>query len=327
MCLLIATSMNQFQLEKESQSPNEVSGDDLPQVSEKNTKAQLTNAYKTLLKRYEEKIRGRQTEQAKKVADADIVKKASGYTTETTLQQIEDIKRAVERSLIEFSHNLINEEKRLGEVRKAINIEEARLKELYDIEAAAVELEDLMKAQEVKRETFEEECERIKTLREREKEEYEYGLSQEKKREEDARRAREEELKKREENIRMQEKEVAELHRKVEAFPSELAQETDRTKKETEERVKKEMSIQAELGTKEFEGEKKVLTTRITFFEELISKQNTEIGVLKRELEEATKQVQLIAEKAIDGAAGRQTLKAVSDIALQQAVRHQRAEN
>lgn len=70
---------------------------------------------------------------------------------------------------------------------------------------------------------------------------------------------------------------------------------------------------------KEVEGEKNVLTTRISFLENTIAKQNEEFVSLKRELDQATRQVQSIAEKAIESSSGKQTLKAINEIAMQQA--------
>lgn len=318
---LSSLTMDQFNplSKNEAKSPIDRLDDELPQVSEKNTKVELANAYKILLKKYEEKVKARGIEQAKKTADAEIVKKAGGYTVEGILQQIDSIKRTMESALFELSHSFLDEQKRLEEIRSAIKIEEDRLKELYEIEAASVKLEDFIKAQEVKKEIFEEEYERMRLMRKREQEEYEYTISQQRKREEDFHHAKEEDFKKREDDLRAQEKETQELRRKIDAFPRELTETTEKLRKETEERVEKEMRIQAELTAKEFEGEKKVFSTRINFLEELIAKQNGEIQSLKKELEGTMRQVHSIAEKAIEGAAGKQTLKAVSDIAMQQA--------
>lgn len=69
--------------------PSIVSGDafteDIPQVSEKNTKAELASAYKTLVKKYEEKVRGKSMADARKATDVAAIQKVDGYTSDYVL--------------------------------------------------------------------------------------------------------------------------------------------------------------------------------------------------------------------------------------------------
>ena len=78
------------------------------------------------------------------------------------------------------------------------------------------------------------------------------------------------------------------------------------------------MQIKADLLAKEIEGEKKVLETKLNYYEDVINKQNEQIESLKQKSDQANKQIQEIAEKALDSSAGKQTLKAVSELAMKQ---------
>lgn len=282
----------------------------VPEVSERSKKTELIKAYKTLLKRHEEAVHTKRGEQAKRSADEQIVEKAGSYTADALTRNLESLKSA-----------LTAEAKKFEEISHAIAIQQLRLKELHDIEIAATSLEDLIKAQEEKKELFEEEYERIKVTRKHEEEEYQYALQQQRKKEDAARQEREETMRRQEEEFKKREQEFQEYKRKVEASPLELQQAIEKTKEETTQRVRAEMQTKADLIAREVAGEKKVLETRIAFLEETIAKQREENATLKRELEQAVKQVQSIAEKAIEGSSGKQTLKAVSDIAMQQAGR------
>lgn len=304
-----------------SQAQSGENTEDTPPLSEKNTKAELLRGYETLLKRYEEKVRGKTTERAQKVADAQVVERVGAFTLEAMLHDMDALKLQMDRALGDLAQAFRNEQKRLEDTRRAISIEEERLKDLHDIETTAVNLEALIKAQEMRRETFEAETELLKRSREREEEEYAYQRAEERKREERERAEREEILKKREALLQAQEEEISLLKKKVEDFPKELEAATAKACQETEASVRKELESQTALIAKEVEGEKKVLATRLASLEELALKQQNEIAALKKELELANRQVQSIAEKAIESSSGKQTLKAVSDIALQQAGR------
>lgn len=297
-----------------------------PPIAEKNTKAEITKAYQTLLKKYEEKVREKKIDAVKKNADEQVIHKATEYTVDAILNQMDNIKRTIETALAELARSLTKEQKRLEEIQQAIKIQEQRLKELHDIEASALNLEELIRAQEIKKETFDEEYEKMKVARRREEEEYHYVLSQQRKKEEFARQEREETLKKREEEIRAQENDTKELRKRADQFPAELQQTLEKARREGAEEARKELQMKAELMAMEVEGEKKVLLTRITFLDQILAKQKEEVISLKHDLEDATRQVRFIAEKAIESSAGKQTLKAISEIALHQTGRQKNEE-
>lgn len=296
---------------------------DLPGVSERSTKVELMKAYKAMLNKYEENVKGKRLQQAKTDVNTQLVEKAGQYTIGVILQQFEGTKLDMSHAFDAFAQKITAEAKKFEELQQAIQIQQNRLKEIYDIEAAAISLEDLIKAQEIKKESFEAEYEELKITRKREQEEYQYTLNQQHKKDEVLRQEQEGVLKKREEEFMKREQEFQEFRKKVELFPKELLQAVEQAKKETAELIQKEMEMRSALVAKETAGEKKVFETRINFMEDLISKQSSEIVSIKKELEQSARQVQSIAEKAIEGSSGKQTLKAVSDIAMQQARMHE----
>lgn len=301
------------------QQPSPTEENILLDVSERSTKADLIKAYKTLLKRQEDHVHTKKGEQVKRATDQQLLQKAGTYTVETLIRHLEEMKLELANGINALSQKLVDEAKKFEDISQATALQEKRIKELHDIETATTNLEDLIKAQETKKELFEEEYERIKLARKHEEEEYDYAIKQERKKEEDMRREREEVIRKREEELKEREQELQELRRKGEASPVELEQAIEKSKEETSRAVRNEMQIKIDIVAKETAGDKKVWETRIAFLEETIANQREENSALKRELEQAIKQVQSIAEKAIEGSSGKQTLKAVSDIAMQQA--------
>lgn len=300
--------------------------EDIQQVSEKNTKAELTSAYRTLIKKYEEKVRGKSAADTRRAADATAIEQASGYTVTAIMDQMEALKRSMGQTLNELSHALLVEEKRLEDIRAAAVAEERHLKNLRDIDAAAVALEDLIRAQEARKESFEEEYEKMRHARRRDEEDYQMAQAQQRKKDMLTREEQEGALKKRADELYTQEQEMKELRNRVEAFPAELERAIAHAQEEARTHVEKEMRMHAQLMAKETEGERKVSATRIMFIESTVAKQTEEIAVLKKELDAAFRQVQSIAEKAIEGSSGRQTLQAVSDIALSRAGRTRQSE-
>lgn len=291
----------------------------MPDVSIKNTKTDLLKAYDALLKKYEKNVRDKKSIKTKYASDEQKVERAREYTPEYTARCIEDAKSKTTHAFNEISQKLNNETKKFEEVGYAIAIQKERLKELYDIDVAVATLEELIRAQEARKETFEVEYEKMKLDRQREQEEYEYRKKQEHKKEEEFQLEREESFKKRETELQHKEQELIELRKGIESFPHELEEAVKKTREETTLKVKAEMENRATMTAKTVEGEQKVYETRIQFLEETVLRQTEQIVSLKQELDKSANHVRSIAEKAIEGASGRQTLRAVSDIAIQQA--------
>jgi chromosome segregation ATPase len=152
-----------------------------------------------------------------------------------------------------------------------------------------------------------------KRTRQRDKEEFEYEFERQKRQardqfEEERHKldreieSRREELTRREQELAAREGELRELRARVEGFPEELNQAVARAVEEKTTRLQAEGKVQQELLWKEFEGERKVLETRIESLEKTIKEQAQLVGRLSSSQDKAYQQVQDIAVKAVEGA-------------------------
>lgn len=187
-------------------------------VSEKNTKAQILNAYEKLLKKVQEKSNDSPREVQQRKDDAQTVKKASDASGESILNQITKIKSEFVSSLQTVESELMKEREKLETIQNAIAIEEKRLADLYGLSTNADALSALLLTQKELKEQFEQdmatqkeqltqqisemraqwekektayeenlkaEKETIDKLRKREEEEYTYAIQQKRKQEQD----------------------------------------------------------------------------------------------------------------------------------------------
>lgn len=147
----------------------------------------------------------------KKSADRARVEKTMAYTAEHVTRQIAEMQLSINRMLTELSQQLREESGKLAEIRLAIETENARLKELHDIDAAMLSLKailevaaerraaleaelnqrkaEIQNAMEKKKEEWTREQSdyesRTKKTRDREEEEYAYKLSLKRRKETD----------------------------------------------------------------------------------------------------------------------------------------------
>ena len=71
--------------------------------------------------------------------------------------------------------------------------------------------------------------------------------------------------------------------------------------------------------SKEAESDRRVAELQIKTLEDLITRQNAQIADTHKQLDEAKRQVQEIALRAIEGASGSKTLAHINEIAMEQA--------
>lgn len=70
---------------------------------------------------------------------------------------------------------------------------------------------------------------------------------------------------------------------------------------------------------KEAESDRRLVELQIKTLEELAARQNGHIADMQKQLDEAKRQVQEIALRAIEGASGSKTLAHINEIAMEQA--------
>lgn len=152
-----------------------------------------------------------------------------------------------------------------------------------------------------------------KRQRQREQEEFEYEFEKKKRQsrdqfEEETRKlereleARREDLDRREQEVASREQELAELKARVEKFPQDAEREVARAVKENTTRLQAEAQAREAILQKEFDGDRKVLETRIESLEKTIKEQAQLITRLSSSQDKAYQQVQDIAVKAVEGA-------------------------
>jgi len=223
-----------------------------------------------------------------------------------------------------------------------------RKRQEYESEMAVIK-ENLMREIERTRSEWEKEEEQYemeikeqnaaeKKKREREKEEFQYAFKREQQlfkdefEDEKAKLEREIQLKReqmekdlaeREKAINEKEEEMNELRKNVSAFPKELEAAVNKAVKETTERITRDATSKGQLLDKEFEGERKVFTTRIESLEKTVEVQAEQISKLSGQLEKSYQKVEDIAVKAIEGSSNFKSLSNLQQMMADQAKKHE----
>ena len=123
----------------------------------------------------------------------------------------------------------------------------------------------------------------------------------------------------REAALREQEEELKRLRKEALDFPARLQREMEQSAAQAVESAAQQAEQQALLLKKEAEGDKRIAELQIKGLEDLVARQNSQIAELHKQMEEAKRQVQEIAVRAIEGASGAKTLTHVNEIAMEQA--------
>jgi hypothetical protein len=283
----------------------------------------------------------------------DAVKELS---VDSVIQAISRLNLEVSRFLSGLSEKLVSEVNTLAALREAIDLEKAETERLHKIDVAATTLDMLVQSYEQQKEALgaeiaaakaawtEEHTQRereqketeetLKRQRQREIEEYEYKKALERKKaqdkyEEDMRlsekknREKQEALEKswQQREAELKEKEVAfaRLAKEVEEFPTRLQKEVGQTVAQAVKAADEHHQQQVALLKKDAEAERRMAELQIKKLEELVVRQAAQIESLEKRLEEAKRQVQDIAVRAIEGASGAKALAHIEQIAMEQA--------
>lgn len=151
----------------------------------------------------------------------------------------------------------------------------------------------------------------VELFRKRDEEEYQYQWKMERKRIEDEfgeRKAKwEKELLERKEEIEADKRELMDLREKVAGFESEMAKAVKEAQTNLAKEMEAEYATERKLREQEIKSEKEILNLKIDSLTSENVKLTSEIEVLKKSLDEATRQVKEIAVKVIEGRAAKQT--------------------
>ena len=122
----------------------------------------------------------------------------------------------------------------------------------------------------------------------------------------------------RERALASREEELADLRKRVAAFPKELETATAKAARDAAAAATADGAGREELLKRDFAGERNVLTTRITALEQTVKEQASQLLKLSQQAEKAYAQVQDIAVKAIDGSSNARSLAGLQQILTDQ---------
>jgi hypothetical protein len=291
-----------------------------------------------------------------RLAEAEVRHAVEGLTVESVAGRITALGADVNKALAGISEQLGEEVRRLVAVREAIAVESRGLERLHQIDVAATALDHLVQEHErrqaeldaeieTKRAEWEQETatlererkeqeESLKKQRQREIDEYEYKKTLERKKAQDKydedprllerknrekQEALERDWQQREAALREGEAQVESLRKEVAQFPERLAREVERASAEATRLTEARFEQRILILEKDAEADRRVAELRVKSLEELTLRQASHLEAFAKQLEEAKRQVQTIAEKAIEGASGSNTLAHINKIAMEQA--------
>jgi colicin import membrane protein len=287
---------------------------------------------------------------------ADVRQSVESVSVDSVSQRIAALNGEVSRTLLDLSEKLTAEVDLLTQVRGAVALERQELEHLHKIDIAATALDQLLQDYareqsrleaeiETRRAEWEQEArtadrerkeaeEALRKQRQRENEDYEYRKQLERKKAQDRydeemhalvkkNEERQGELERswaqREASLAEREEELARLRQQVAEFPERLAAEKEAALAEATRQVTARYEQQLLILQKDAEAERKVAALQVTGLEGTLKRQTEQMAVLERAVEEAKRQVQDIALKAIEGASGSRALSHVNQIAMEQA--------
>lgn len=293
---------------------------------------------------------------------AEVRANTAGLTAESIVEQISRLGLEVTRALNGLSEELLAEVHRLTALRQAVELERDELNRLHKIDTAATALDQLVRDYEDKKSELETEIsskqaeweeralnaeverkeqeEALKKQRQRDIDEYEYKKSLERKRAQDKydeeirlrekqNKERQEELEKswaqREADLAAREQELAKLRKDALEFPATLDRESKNAAAAATKETRAQYEQQLQLLKKEMETEKRLAEMQVKALEDQAFRQVAQIADLQKQLDEAKRQVQDIAIRAIEGASGAKALSHINEIAMEQAKNRQQS--
>ncbi len=295
-------------------------------------------------------------EELSKLREADTRRAVEGISVEGVVQKISTLGLDISRSLSDLSAKLVEEVERLTTVREAVALETKEIERLHKIDIAATALDQLIQDYRAERDKLDAEIkaqraaweseqldrqleqkeyeDTLRKQRQREVEDYEYKKALERKKAQDKydeeirllekknqekQEALEKSWKQREAALKEREEEWARLKKEVDEFPTRLNKELDAAAKAATKTTEQRFEQQILLMKKDAESDKRLADLQIKAMQDTIARQVAEIESLQKQLEEAKRQVQDIAVKAIEGASGAKALAHVNQIAIEQA--------
>lgn len=290
-------------------------------------------------------------QEAKDAHAKNVLADVSGLTAETAVKKVTEAGLTINKTLAGINEQVISLVEELKQLDEAIQLKTEELNALHGKDVAASTIDVLVAEYDKKKAELEAEMERLRkdiadsraraaaelaaereaaeVARKRAEEQYAYDTQLSRKKEQDAfaealrqqaaqERDRKEKLEKewaaREESLKLREKELEDLRKQVAEFPQVLKKESDTAAAIAGNRVKSDWEMKLTLATKDAETAQRVATMEIASLKETCTKQAQAIQTLQAELNEAKRQVQAIAEKALESASGARALAEVQGV-------------
>jgi colicin import membrane protein len=286
------------------------------------------------------KVTGAKNRQATAIRETEVLHSVAGLNMDAVSGTIATTQVEVQKSLAALSAKLVEQLQVLGNVEEAIALKREELKQLYDIESAAVSLDDLDAKIQAQRESWmdeqarkqrefaEQQTERNKQWL-RTEEEYEYRMSQEHQKSEDefayrlaqqdkANRDKQALLEKtwteREEELKKREKELEDLRVQVANIPEQIRKAENAAAAVAGNSVKKEYETKMTLATKDAEMAAKLAEQEVSSLRQALDKATMQLVELKEQLDRARDDVKEISSKALESASGRSAMEALQKV-------------
>jgi hypothetical protein len=269
------------------------------------------------------------------VETAQAVTAVKEVKPKTVVDSIASLQLSLPAELGKVGNEIVNLLNTRDNLIVTINEHERRLKEIHDIEAQAVNLDELKSEIEAQRAAWEDEKERLEAIRDQEDEDYintinrkyaklEQDLSDKIDAAKRSEKLRAETLAadwaNRETALKSREVEIKELVAKVDAFDVTLKKEVDKQVAIATSALKKEYEHQAALVAKDRDSDKKLAEATIMSLREHVSRLQVDLDKARTDLKAAHESVVSVAGESARASSGRAALDAVQSTLANQNV-------
>lgn len=226
-----------------------------------------------------------------------VVTAVSNKTVEKITEDLSKLKLSFAQAVNELSDRLTQEAETLATIQKAIAISRKELEETQKIKVTSGLLYRMLEAQKAKEKEWAEEelvhAKEVARTRSREEEEYQYEKQFQKKRDAD----RKEEDRAAQEALHV---ELADLRKKMASAPQETEKAVKEAVAKAVAQTQADAVMKAQFAKQQADAEMSLASAKIDSMETTVKAQAQEIALLKKQLDEATRQVKDIAVSVIE---------------------------
>lgn len=273
-------------------------------VSEKNTKSEILQAYEELMG----ELSGEAEFTKPEIEAQEIVKTASMQTTEKTINDLAKLKISLNQTVDSLTDNLVSEADKLVSLRKAVEISQKDLETNFQIKSKAEMLKKLFESHSEKQAGLEKEMDSKHKEWEEEQKSYEEGLKRNRQRDEEEykyqadleNRRWEQKLEGEKQAYQQKLSELEDVKKQISQFPQEKEKAVSEATAKTLQEARKQFETEKSFTKQESETSLKISGLKISQLESSVKQQSDEIVLLKKQLDEATRQVKDIAVAVIE---------------------------